>query len=311
MTDTRTRRQHTEDPHRSRALRGALLCLTGGTCWGLSGTMGQYLFTAQGMDSRWLVPIRLGLAGILLILCSLLRRGRAATLAPLRGRRDRILLLLYGVAGVGVGQFFYFFTIQHSSAATATILQNTSPVFVTLGMALLLRRAPSRRQLLSIVLAICGITLITTHGQPGSLAISGTALLSGLINAMLVALYNILAPQLTDHVPSDLLQGWSFLLSGAALALVFHPWTWGYVPTATGLFGIAFVVLVGNILAFTIYIRGVSLVGPEKAILYAFAEPVSAALIAFLFLGTPFTPWDAAGFVLIFAMLVLISELRA
>ena len=47
----------------NREIKGALLTLSGGACWGLSGSMGQYLFTRQGMDSRWLVPIRLGLAG--------------------------------------------------------------------------------------------------------------------------------------------------------------------------------------------------------------------------------------------------------
>ena len=45
-------------------LVGAVLATGGGICWGLSGSMGQYLFRCQGMDSRWLVPYRLGLAGV-------------------------------------------------------------------------------------------------------------------------------------------------------------------------------------------------------------------------------------------------------
>ena len=51
----------------SEQIQGALLTLLGGTCWGLSGSVGQYLFESEGMDSRWLVPVRLGLAGILLL----------------------------------------------------------------------------------------------------------------------------------------------------------------------------------------------------------------------------------------------------
>ncbi len=51
----------------NKELTGAILTTLGGICWGLSGSMGQYLFTRQGMDSRWLVPIRLGLAGIILL----------------------------------------------------------------------------------------------------------------------------------------------------------------------------------------------------------------------------------------------------
>ena len=38
----------------------------GAACWGVSGCMGQYLFTREGMDSTWLVPIRLFLAGLIL-----------------------------------------------------------------------------------------------------------------------------------------------------------------------------------------------------------------------------------------------------
>lgn len=44
------------------------MTLGGGMCWGLSGSMGQFLFQHEGMDSRWLVPIRLFLAGVILFI---------------------------------------------------------------------------------------------------------------------------------------------------------------------------------------------------------------------------------------------------
>ena len=31
--------------------KGSLLTMFGGACWGVSGCVGQYLFTRQGMDS--------------------------------------------------------------------------------------------------------------------------------------------------------------------------------------------------------------------------------------------------------------------
>ena len=49
-------------------VKGACLTMGGAACWGVSGCMGQYLFTRENMDSTWLVPIRLFLAG--LILCT-------------------------------------------------------------------------------------------------------------------------------------------------------------------------------------------------------------------------------------------------
>lgn len=36
------------------SVKGALLTMFGGMCWGVSGCVGQYLFTRQGMDSTWL-----------------------------------------------------------------------------------------------------------------------------------------------------------------------------------------------------------------------------------------------------------------
>ena len=83
----------------SNRVKGAFLTLFGGACWGVSGCIGQYLFTRQGMDSTWLVPIRLFLAGLLM--CGYyLVRNRKQLFAPWKGRRNAIDLLIYGLAGV-------------------------------------------------------------------------------------------------------------------------------------------------------------------------------------------------------------------
>ena len=50
----------------SNRAKGAFLTAFGGICWGVSGCIGQYLFSRQHMDSRWLVPIRLFLAGLIM-----------------------------------------------------------------------------------------------------------------------------------------------------------------------------------------------------------------------------------------------------
>ena len=39
---------------KKRTLRGFLCAALGGVCWGASGTVGQYLFACQGVDSGWL-----------------------------------------------------------------------------------------------------------------------------------------------------------------------------------------------------------------------------------------------------------------
>ena len=255
-------------------VKGACLTMGGAACWGVSGCMGQYLFTRENMDSTWLVPIRLFLAG--LILCTFyFIKDRRMFFDPWNAKknpRNLLDLLIYGLAGVSCCQFTYFLTIQLSSAGMGTILQDLSPAIILLVVCIQQHRGPRLFEICSILLALIGVFLLTTQ-----------------------------------QYPTPMLQGWAFLMGGTMFALVFRPWTMNYVPTAMGVFGIFTVVVLGNVLAFSLYMSGVPLIGPQRSSLYSFAEPVTAAIISTLVLGSPFTVWDAMGFGCIFLMLVLLS----
>lgn len=288
-------------------VRGALLSLSGGICWGLSGSMGQYMFHSLHMDSRWLVPIRLGAAGVILLVFCLVRLGPRMVVDPWRKRRDRRDLLVYGLLGVSLCQFLYFLTIQLSTAGAATILQDLSPIMILLYTCITSRRTPKLFEIVSIAMALLGIFFITCHGNLHTLSIPLPALVTGVLCAVAVMIYNVTPEHLMTKYPVVLLQGWAFLMGSAAIALIFRSWTIPYVPDVRGLFGIAFVVLVGNVLAFPLYIQGVKLIGPEKGILYGFSEPVTAAIVGVIAFHNAFTLWDLLGFALVFGMLALIS----
>ncbi len=287
-------------------LKGALLTLSGGICWGLSGSMGQFLFNHENMDVRWLVPVRLGIAGILLLVYCYIRLG-ARILDPWKDRSDRRRLLIYGLAGVSACQFLYFTTIQLSSAAVGTLLQDLSPAMILLASCCLAKRRPKATELLAIALALFGVFLLSTGGDLSHMQVSPAALITGILCAACVAIYNMVPGRLLQRYSVILLQGWSFLMGSIVIAIVFQTWNRHYVPTAIGWLGISFVVLVGNMLAFPLYLQGLKYIGPDKGSLYGFSEPVTAAIVSTLFLGSPFTPVDAIGFAAIFLMLVLIS----
>ena len=290
-------------------VKGAYLTMGGAACWGVSGCMGQYLFTREGMDSTWLVPIRLFLAGLILSAFFFVK-DRKMLFDPWdfkKNPRNVVDLLIYGLAGVSCCQFTYFLTIQLSSAGMGTILQDLSPVIILLVVCIQQRRGPRVFEIFSILLALVGVFLITTHGSLTDLAISPAALASGVVSACCVAIYTMWPKKLQEQYPTPMLQGWAFLMGGTMFALIFRPWTMNYVPTPMGVFGIFTVVVLGNVLAFSLYMSGVPLIGPQKSSLYSFAEPVTAAIISTLVLGSPFTLWDALGFGCIFLMLVLLS----
>ena len=292
--------------HNSVHLKGALLTLAGGACWGLSGSMGQFLFQHEGMDVRWLVPIRLGLAGILLLAFCFVRSG-AHILDPWRNRSDRRRLLIYGLAGVSACQFLYFTTIQLSSAGIGTLLQDLAPAMILLITCVQAKRRPKAMEILAVFLALFGVFLLSTGGDLTHMQVPPSALATGVLCAGCVTIYNMVPGKLMERYSVFLLQGWSFLMGSIVIAIIFQSWSWHYVPTAVGWFGVGFVVLVGNVMAFPLYLQGIKYIGPGKGSLYGFSEPVTAAVISTAFLGSAFTWTDAIGFAAIFLMLVLIS----
>lgn len=291
---------------KNKTLLGTFLALFGGICWGVSGSMGQYLFTYEGMDSGWLVPIRLGLAGIILLVYSLIKYGRKI-FDPWKTKRDAVLTLVYGIPGVSICQFTYFLCIQHSSAGLATIVQSTSPIFVLIATCFLSKRGPKINEIISIIMALSGVTLIVTHGNFSTLTAPTIAIVSGLISAVNVAVYNISGKALLEKYPVEIIQGWAFLLGGILLGLIFKPWSYHYQPTAIGYFGITFVIIVGNVIAFSSYMSGAKLVGPVKGVLLGFSEPVTAAILTTVFFHNRFTVFDMVGMALIFMMQVCLN----
>lgn len=286
-------------------IKGIFLTTVGSACWGFSGSVGQYLFQVQNMDSRWLVPIRLGLAGIILLIYCFFKNGKE-TLKPWSTKVLAITTLIYGILGISACQFFYFLTIQLSNAALGTILQDLAPLFILIYTCIVKHHKPRKIEIISIILAICGMFLLTSHGDVSTLYASLPALIAGVISGLCVMIYNILAPRL-EGIPVTIIQGWSFLLGSIVIGLIFRSWSIYYVPNIYGVLGIIFVAFVGNIIAFTMYISGVQIIGPQKASLYSFAEPITAAIISSTVLGSVFNIYDIIGFLMIFAMMYLIT----
>jgi drug/metabolite transporter (DMT)-like permease len=131
---------------------------------------------AEGAQTWWpLLFVRLvGLAAVLVVICGLLARGRHEPLARRAGRlfglpRLRALSLsvvgvlpLFALAGAGDigGNVFFLLANQADSLPVAVVLSSLYPIVTTLLAAGFLRERLGRVQLVGIVLAVIGVTLI-------------------------------------------------------------------------------------------------------------------------------------------------------
>jgi drug/metabolite transporter (DMT)-like permease len=102
--------------------------------------------------------------------------------------------------------------------------------------------------------------------------------------------------------------GWGMLVGGVALSLFHAPWRIEGVWDAASVFFFAFILLFGTLLAFHTYIAALRLIGPQMTSLLTCAEPLSAALLAVLWLGLPWSGVDWLGMVCILATIALLAK---
>lgn len=287
--------------------RGSILTISGGILWGISGTCGQYLLQVKGLDSDWLVPVRLLCAGILLLFLCYIKQGKQI-FATWKSKKDGADLLIFGMVGMSMCQYTYFTAIGYSNAGTATVLQYIGPVLIMLYVSARAGKIPGRYELLAAVLAMAGTFLLATHGKPGNLVISDKALFWGLCSAAALAVYTTQPGRLLKKYGSMVIAGWGMLIGGILLSLIFRPWEKHLFLDTQAVFGMIFIILFGTVTAFVFYLEGVNRVGPKKGSLLASVEPVSATIFSVLFMGISFGMLDLLGFACIISTIFLLTS---
>ena len=247
---------------RSPQKKGYLCCLLAGAAWGVAGVCGQFLFDQRGWSVDFIIPLRILLAGVLMLLLVAGLEGRQNLLRVFVSGRNRADVLVFGVLGIGLCQYSYYTTIRAANATTATILCYLGPVLIVLWVALRARRLPETNETIAVVLAALGTFLLTTHGDPSTLVLSKEALFWGLVSAFATALYSVQPRCLTAECGTLTSTGWGMVIAGVFLCLLRRPWSHMegvFDPPAWAAFAV--IVLVGSVLCFGLYFTGVALVG--------------------------------------------------
>lgn len=287
---------------------GILMTIAGGCLWGLSAACGQFLFDVKGATAKWMVPIRLILAGSLMLFYYIISEKKEA-FRIWKKKRDAIDVMIYGLAGLMLCQFTYYYTIELSNAGTATVLQYISPVLIMILVCISEKRIPKIMEVVALVLAVLGIFLIATHGDIKHLAISKEALVIGLFSAWTVVIYNMQPKRLMRYYPTPYLLAWGMVIGGIVLAMLFKPWQYEVHVDLGVILAFGTIVLLGTISSFSLYMQGVKLIGPGRASLYCCVEPIAATLICAVWLKEPFAAIDIVGFLCIIATILILGFL--
>ena len=292
---------------RSRVLRGCFYAGLGGVFWGFSGTCGQYLFSHYPINSLWLTCVRMLSAGLILLAVALVK-NHTEVKRVLRSPKDLALTVLYGVGGILLCQYSYMTGISHSNAATTTVLQTLTIVMVMVIACYTGRRVPKWNETLSVLLALFGTFMLATGGKPGQMVLSPKGLFWGLMTATSMTVYTLLGQPLLRKWSRDTVMGLAMVAGGIVVNLGAQSWTMQVQLPLKGWLLLGVIVVVGTVLAFSLFMQGIHDAGPVRTSILSVTEPVSAALLAFFWLGTQFTTADLTGFAAILATIFLLAK---
>ncbi|MEC4116123.1 DMT family transporter [Myroides phaeus] len=277
--------------------------------WGVSGTFAQFLFTEKEFNAEWLVTVRLLVSGVLMLIFGILQRNPDVW-KIWKDKKDAINLVVFSILGMLTVQYTYFVTILHSNAATATVLQYTGPVFIAIYLALRLKKWPKPIEFLAIGLAMLGTFLLVTHGDITSLNITPTALSWGIASALALAAYTIMPVHLLNRYSPISIIGWSMLIAGTAMSIIHPPHKLEGIWDTDTYLVVAFIVFLGTLIPFYIFLNAIKNIGPQRASLLACAEPLSATFIAITYFGVQFHTMDWIGSLCIIVTIILLTMIK-
>jgi drug/metabolite transporter (DMT)-like permease len=304
----------TAAPRQARLATFALLLAT--LAWGGSFTWakaaGDGINHAVGLPSGALVgPLlllawRFTMAGVLwLALFPAARRGWTWA----SGRRSVLLGLL-----LWAGQTAQMLGLDRTSEAVSAFLTSLTVVFVPFMMILVVRRPPPATLWLPVGLAAVGIWLMTGAAPTGF----GTGEILGLGCAVIFSLHMIALGEITPRDSPWRLAAGQFLVVGGATALaclwvandvtaLTPPAQWA-ILTRPGICGnVVLLIVISTMTAFGLMFYFQPQLDPTRATLIYLAEPIFAALYAYVAVGRGLSPIAITGALMILAANVLIE----
>ena len=218
-------------------------------------------------------------------------------------RRHLAMLFALGALGFSAFNIGLYWAVHYTTVINVAIEQSAMPVLIILANYLLFSQRITSLQALGVLLTITGVLVTATRGAP--LAIFETGVNRGdAIMILCVILYGgyTLALRFRPDIHWTTLM-FALTASAAIFALplyAFEIFDEGFrMPEAKGWAIIAYTAIFPSMLSQLFFIRGVAMIGPNRAGLFINLVPIFAAILAVLILAESFRPYHLAGMLLV------------
>jgi drug/metabolite transporter (DMT)-like permease len=286
----------------SNATKGYFFVMVAAVAWASSGTAGKGLFET-GVTPADLVQIRLTFSSLILTCGFLIFRAALFRISV----RDVGYFVLLGGVIMALVQLTYFYAISKIQVVAAILLQYLSPILVAAFSMMFWKEKFSGSKATALVLALFGCYLVVGAYNLELLKMNEMGVLGGLASAVAYAAYALLGERAMHRYSPWSVVFYSMFFAAITFHVVYTPFKYLYASYSyTQWMWILYIVVVGTILPFSLYLLGINYVRSTRAMITATLEPISAGVMAYVFLGeTLHAPQLVGALLVVFAIVLL------
>lgn len=300
-----------------RTTLGYAMVATAAALFAVNGSVSKVVLDS-GLSSLELAQIRSTCAalGLLAFLVAFARPNLRV------GRRELLFLIAFGVVGVALVQWLYFVAIHNLPVGIALLIEFTAPLFVALFARFVYKERIRRRIWVAVVLCLTGLALVVEIWA--GVAFSTVGVSAALGGAFALTAYLLMAERERRQRDAVSLSFYGFLFAALLWAVVQPIWQfpWDVLDDTVSLRGnlsehtapvwllVAFVVVVGTMITFSLLTGALRHIGATRASIVATLEPVIATVVAWVWLGETFGTEQLVGGAVVLAGIFLAQSAR-
>ena len=290
---------------------GANLALLGvAAIWGMNFVAMKHLIGQVGALKMLL--LRVFFAAMIFALVLVVRRG----LIPRFERAEWRLLILVGLSGVISNQLFVSIGTSYLSAAVASMLATSTPIFMAILSRFVLKERLTERKIAGIITAFGGflIVLLFGSGEADFSVTNAIGVLITLLAPLSWTISTLLSTRLMMRYDPTAITGLSTVIASAVLLPVlvaqlsllndmasFGASEWAAVFVSS---------VLSIVVAYTVWYRALRRLEPAQIAVYVYLVPFFGVVFAWLLLDETITPFVVLGGATILAGVIVTNSSR-
>lgn len=290
--------------------RGLLYVLFAAIAWGTGGAVAAILYQSSGLGpiavSFWRFAIGV-LMLVILVMATGSNRPHPLMRAFIQNQWGRMMIIGIGLA---VYQTAYFAAVGKAGLALATVVTlGLGPILIAIGSHLTMGEKIRVSGLLTITFAIIGLGLLMGGEDLKPHSLIGLAL--AILSAVGYAGVTLITRSIGRYGQADSFYTTFFGTIVGMICLLPFALLEGIRPLSGHAFEnivlLGYLGLVPTAMAYMLFNAGLTSIRATTASIIALVEPVTAAIIAILFLGENLTPVALCGMAVLMASVLVLS----